>query len=405
MNKWLKRAALAAVVLALVFGVGRAFVARKAKNEQAQLAADALRAPAVYTLTSRDVVVAHTAALQQGIAVSGAIRAVNTATIKAKVAGELMGLSVREGDSVRAGQVLGHVDTAEYEARVRQARQQAQSAAAQVDIAQRQMTNNQALVGQGFISATALDTAASNLNAAQATHRAALAALDIAQKSLSDTQLHSPISGQVASRTMQNGERVAIDARVLDVVDLSALELEAAVPPADAAQLKVGQVASLSVEGMPAPIQATVARISPAAQAASRSVMVYLRVPAAPGLRHGLFAQGEVRVGERTGVVIPATSVRNDQPQPYVQVVRAAVAASGASPAPAPGESRIAHVPVKVLAAGTLAQAPGNPEGHAPEPMVIVDSIAENSILLSGTAGFMQENTAVKVDTPTAARS
>ena len=233
----------------------------------------------------------------------------------------MQGLSKREGDAVKAGEVLARIDSTEATARVRQADEQARAAQAQVAIAQRNFDNNQKLVQQGFISATALDTTAGNLSAAVANHRAALAALDIARKSLADTTLRSPLTGQVSARLVQNGERVGIDTRVLDVVDLSGFEMEAAIAPADAVAVQVGQTARLTVEGQPEPVQATVARINPSVQAASRSVLVYLRVPASAGMRQGLFAQGEIVTGRLNALAVPLSAVRNDKPQPYIQTV------------------------------------------------------------------------------------
>lgn len=391
-KKWTTWAAGAAVALVLAAGAGKAFQARQAKQAQAAEAAEALRKPTVFELATSDVVQARTRTLVQTVPISGVLRAANTAVVKAKVAGELSGLQVREGDAVQAGQVLGRIDTTEYQARTQQAAQQAQAAAAQVAIAQRQLANNQALVAQGFISSTALETSLSNLAAAQANHRAAQAAQDIAAKSLADTVLRSPISGQVASRLAQNGERVGVDARVLELVDLSSLELEAAVPPELAAQLLVGQTARLTVEGSTATVQAKLVRISPSAQAASRSVLVYLKLSPAPGLRHGLFAQGQVLVGERTGTAVPASSVRNDRPQPYVQLVQASASAS--EPA------HIAHVPVKVLGQGLDALSLDKQAvGAAPESalFILTDSIAEGAFVTSVKTGFIQQNTSIRL--------
>ncbi|MCE2775676.1 MAG: biotin/lipoyl-binding protein, partial [Burkholderiaceae bacterium] len=79
--------------------------------------------------------------LQQGLPVSGTLRAVQTAVIKARVAGELMDLQVREGDSVQAAQVLARIDPTEFQRRLRQAEEQAEAARTQIDIAQRQFDN------------------------------------------------------------------------------------------------------------------------------------------------------------------------------------------------------------------------------------------------------------------------
>jgi RND family efflux transporter MFP subunit len=170
------------------------------------------KAEAVVELAATDLVVAAQRNLAQGLPVSGSLKAVQSALVKARVPGELQGLTLREGDAVKAGQIVARVDAGEYQSRVRQAQEQADAARAQIDIAQRQWDNNKALVDQGFISRTALDTSLNNLNAAKANHKAALAAVEVARKSLDDTVLAAPISGVVAQRLAQPGERVGVDA-------------------------------------------------------------------------------------------------------------------------------------------------------------------------------------------------
>ncbi|MDT4843703.1 efflux transporter, RND family, MFP subunit [compost metagenome] len=264
---------------------------------------------------------------------------------------------------------------------MRQAEQQAKSAQAQVAISRRALENNQSLVKQGFISATALETTSNNLAAAEATHQAALAALDIARKALGDTTLRSPLTGQVSARLVQNGERVALDARVLEVVDLSGFELEAALAPVDATAVAPGQKARLTVEGLAQPVDATVARINPSVQAGSRSVLVYLRVPAVAGMRQGLFAQGQIVTGELNAPAVPLSAVRNDKPQPYIQTVQ---------------DGKIAHVPVVLGRQGL----------HHGEPMLVIDGVAlapVGTTLLRVQAGLIREGTAVKLTGSTAA--
>lgn len=340
---WLKWLLLAALVAALALGVTRALNKRKTQQAAAQTAALVLQQAAVFQLAATDLVTVQNLDLALVTPFSGALKAVQTATVKAKVAGEIAGLNKREGDMVATGEVLANIDSTEARARVRQAEQQAQAAQAQVAIARRALENNQSLVKQGFISATALDTSSANLAAAEANHQAALAARDIARKSLADTTLKAPLSGQVAARLVQNGERVGIDARVYELVDLSAFELEAALSPAQAAAVQPGQRAQLLIEGLPEPVEARVSRINPSVQAGSRSVLVYLKVPGAPGMRQGLFAHGAVVTGQLKGPAVPLSSVRNDKPQPYLQVVR---------------DGKIEHVVVKLDRQGTLDNEP-----------------------------------------------
>lgn len=371
---WLKWLLLAALLIALALGVTRALSKRKTQQAQAQAAALATQQAPVFQLTSSDVVTLQPQRLAQAVGVSGSIKAVQSALVKAKTPGEIAGLSKREGETVAAGEILARIDSTEAKARVRQAEQQAAGAEAQLGIAQRAQENNQALVQKGFISATALETSSANLAAAQANHLAALAALDIARKSLGDTTVRSPLAGQISARMVQNGERVGIDARIFEVLDLSAFELEAALAPAEAAAIRPGQTAQLTVEGIEVPVSAEVSRINPNVQAGSRSVLVYLRVPAASGMRQGLFAQGQIFTGELEGLALPLSSVRNDKPQPYVQLVR---------------EGRVAHVTVSLNRQGVL-------KG---EPMLLIatgsSDLKAGDNILRVTAGAIREGTAV----------
>lgn len=323
-------------------------------------------------LAPTDVFEVKTVQLQTGLALSGSLRAVDTAWVKAKVAGELQGLSAREGESVRAGQVLGQVDPAEYQARLNQAQQQADAARAQIDIAQRQLANNQALVAQNFISQTALEASLSNLQAAQANHKAALAAVELARKSLQDTALIAPLAGQVAQRLAQPGERLAIDARVLEIVNARRLELEASVSAAESLQLKIGQTAQLRMEGSDQPVRARLVRINPSAQAASRSVLAYFSIDNRAALmRPGLYVQGQLETGSQRTPVVPVSVVRTEQAQAYVQML---------------SEGKVVHQRVQLGPRGTVGD----------EVMVSVD-LPEGAQVLRASTGLLRQGLPARI--------
>ena len=370
MKRWIKWGLLGLVVVLLALGVLRALGARKA--QQAALAEQTARGTqTVIELAAGDLLPLQMHELLRGLPVSGTLKAANTAYVKARVPGELQGLSVREGDAVKAGQVIARIDPAEYEARLRQAELQADAARAQIDIAQRQYDNNKALVDQGFISRTALDTSLANLNGARASHAAALAAADVARKSMADTRLLAPMAGFVSQRLAQPGERVALDTRIVEIVDLSRMEIEAALSAADSTGVRVGQQALLQVEGHAAAVPARVARINPSTQAGSRSVLVYLQLKPLPGLRQGLFVQGTLGTEKLKTLAVPLQAVRSDKPQPYVQVVE---------------NQQVRHISVTLGARG---QAGGL-------DMVAITGLAEGSLVLAGAVGPLREGTAVR---------
>ena len=313
MKRWHKLP-LALLLLALTAaGAARLIGARRTQQAQA----GAPKVEAALQLGTGDWVVVKRAELTRTLEVSGSLVAVNSAFVKARVAAEVKSMAVREGDRVRAGQVLVQLDTTEFDWRLRQAEQQAQAARAQLEIAQRTLSNSRSLVAQGFISATSMDNAVSSEAGAQATLQAAIAAVELARKAHGDATLTAPISGFIAQRLVQPGERVPVDAKLLEIVDLSRLELQASVPPEDAGQLRVGAVAQLRVDGIDADVAARVVRINPSAQPGSRSVVAYLELQPNPALRQGLFAQGRIELERRDALLLPLSAVRNDQAQPY----------------------------------------------------------------------------------------
>jgi RND family efflux transporter MFP subunit len=363
---WLTLIVLMAVVAASVV---RAIQHRKAAAAMAATPT----AAALVELAPTDLITVAPAELSRAVSVSGGLRAVRSAQVKAKVAGELRELAVREGEAVRAGQVLGRIDPTEYEARLRQAQEQAAAAQAQLDIAERSLQNNQALIDQGFISRNALDTSASNAAAARASLLQARAGVDLARKALKDTVLRAPIDGIVAARNAQPGERVAVEARILDIVDLSRLELEAPVPAEHVVQLAVGARASLRVDGLTEPVQARLVRINPSTQSGTRAVLVYLALDKHPALRQGLFASGEIELDRVRGLALPASAVRHEADRHFVLVL---------------SDDRVAHRQVKIGRRGR--------DAASGEALVeIVDGLSEGERVLAGSVGLVREGVRV----------
>ncbi len=361
-----------AVLVALAIGVGVTRLVGQRMAQQKAASQATVRSEAVVELVAADLVSVRQHTLSESLAVSGSLKATNSAFIKARVAGELQDLSLREGDLVRAGQVVARVDPTDAQARLRQAQQQAEAAKAQIDIAQRTYDNNRSLVEQGFISRSALDASTASLAGAQANFRAAQAGIDVISNQLKDTVLRAPITGLVSQRLAQNGERIGVDGRVLELLDISQLELEANLAAADSLKIRLGQTASLHVEGASTSLRAKVVRINPGVVAGSRSVIAYLALETTKGLRQGLFAQGMLRVGETQTLAIPLSAVRTDKPKPYIQIVR---------------DKRIVHVAAELGAQG---EADG-------QWMVALTGLAAGTPVVAGSVGRLREGTLVKM--------
>jgi RND family efflux transporter MFP subunit len=305
-----RRTLVAVVALAAVGGVAAAVALRRPA------------APATQPVTSVTTVefladelwTARLLVLERTLPLTGTLRAANQTIVKTKVAGDLVQLAVREGESVRAGQVVARIDPTEYELRVRREQAALAAAQAQLDIAAKTRENYAQLLAKGFISQTAFDSAQSALEAARGNRDAAAAALDLARKALADTEIRAPIAGTVAERFAQPGEKLPVDGRVLSLVDLSSIELEAPIPADNIAQVVVGTRAEFRPEGLDRMYAGKVVRINPATAPGSRSVFVYIAVERAdPAIRAGMFAHGRLVLGRSDPVLaVPFSAVREE---------------------------------------------------------------------------------------------
>lgn len=315
------------VILLLAAGVGATVLKKRSEpGAQAARATSASAAPqaaATLEFLASDVMQVTPHDLRQTLPLSGSLRAVNQAAVKARVAGEVREVLVREGESVSVGQVLVKMDNSEFQARLDQTKGALQASRGQLDMATKARDNNKALLAKGFISQNAFDNAASQYEIAVANVESAKGGLNVAQKSLGDTVIRAPIAGLISNRTIQPGEKVSADYRFLDVIDLRQMELEAAVPTTDIMHVALGQEVQVKVEGLSSPLIGKVTRINPATQAGSRSILAYIQVDNPQGaLRVGMFGEAQLTLAKKTGVLtVPQSAIQNMAGAPFVYAI------------------------------------------------------------------------------------
>jgi RND family efflux transporter MFP subunit len=316
MKRTLKLALIGVVVAVAAAG----YAAVRGKRAEHKPASSA---PVVEFLQN-DLLVVEPGALEQVLPLTGSLAPLTEATVKAKVAGELVEVTVREGESVRQGQMLAKIDLTEVGAKVAAREADVAAAKAQLVWAEKNRNQQKALLEKSFISQSAFDNIQSNYDVAVAKLHAAEADLVVARKALGDAVLVAPFAGIVSLRHAQPGERVPLDAKVVSIVDLSRLQLEASVPPAAIGQVRIGQPISFRVEGFgERDFAGRIERINPAATAGSRSISVYATIDNREGLlRGGMFAQGALTLSRiETALAVPASAVREEIGQTYVYAI------------------------------------------------------------------------------------
>ena len=307
-----------AVVAALAVGIGL----RMSKRAAAETPGGG---PTVtLEFAADDVATVEARALSRWLPVSGTLQPVNQTTVKAKVSGEIRQVMVREGEAVKAGQVLARFDTSDLDAKLNDRVGALESSRAQLALAQKTHAQNLLLLKQNFISQTAYDSAESNLSVNQGALKSLEAQAQLAKNALRDAVVITTLAGTVAKRHIQPGEKVNFDSPLFTVVDLIRMELQAMVPANDIPEIAIGMPVELAIEGFgERRFKGEVERINPMTEAGTRAILVFVQIPNPDAvLRGGMFATGRIRLAAGKPVpTLPDTAIRSEAGQNFVWAI------------------------------------------------------------------------------------
>jgi len=191
--------------------------------------------------------------------------------ISANVPGEVVRLSVKEGDSVRKGQFLLQLDGTQYQAQLRQSQAALDAAKSSLrlsDVSLEQseslLKRKESLFERKLVSPEEIEAARTQRNTDKArvdVNREEVArseaAVQSAQDNLRKTIFHSPIDGTVTQLNVERGEIVMVGTMnnpgtvILSVADLRRMKVEADVDETDVASIRLGQTATVKVDALP----------------------------------------------------------------------------------------------------------------------------------------------------------
>jgi RND family efflux transporter MFP subunit len=222
----------------------------------------------------------------------GVVEPVRQATLAAQVAGAIVSLSVKVGDTVRAGQELARIDA-------RAAGQSAQASAAQVDAARASLTvagkdfeRQQQLLQKQYISQAALERSKAQFDAAQAQVKALQAQSDAAQTQQRFFVIQAPFAGVVSEVPVAVGDMAMPGRPLLTLHDPSSLRVTASVAqsalPASLDKLQFELPGWSGATGL---MNASGATVLPLVDAATHSTQIRFNLPALKGVAPGMFAR------------------------------------------------------------------------------------------------------------------
>jgi len=246
--------------LAIVLVLVAAAAAWYAAQPRAQVVATT---PVITTYPSQQYVVLNA---------TGYVVAQRKAAISSKATGRLEWLGVAEGSRVKSGDLIARIDNRDVIAQAQSAQASVRAARANVrqsdverENAQVEFRRNEELVGKGFISQSALDTAKARLDRAQAGVASAQANLNVALANARNadvavdyTEIRAPFDGVILSKSANVGDLVtpfssATDSKgaVVSMADMGTLEVEADVSESSLAKVHVGQPAEIVLDALP----------------------------------------------------------------------------------------------------------------------------------------------------------
>ena len=272
--------------------------------------------------------------IQRQIELSGNLASIDQVKVSTEVAGTVIYANIDLGKEVRAGEVLVKLDDRELQL----ARDRAESALKQTeaqlgldpakpnvippdeqiatvrtaianrDDAKVKFAQSQALVAQGLVPRTDLDTNETRVKVTEAVLQSTLesvrslkaslqdrrAALQLAQKKIDDATVKSPVNGVVSERLVQRGEFIRENTQITTIVQLNPLQLRTAVQEKFSNLIRPNLPVQFAVESFPGQtFNGRIANISPSIDQQTRTFTVEVQVDNANRkLKPGFFAKG-----------------------------------------------------------------------------------------------------------------
>lgn len=248
--------------------------------------------------------------IREEISAVGTLRAAESVMLRPEIAGRIHRIHFRDGQTVRAGDILFELDSSVLGAEVAQAR-------AELDLAKSNVRRTRELANQRFVSARSLDEAESSMRVLEAR-------LELAQARMGKTRLEAPFDGVLGLRKVSVGDYVDVGADLVMLEDLSSMQVDLRLPERFLGAIEPGQEILLELDAYPgASLRARLLAIDAQVDAGGRALLVRGRLDSNDTkLRTGMFARARLVTGESPdAVVIPEEALIVGDGESHVYLV------------------------------------------------------------------------------------
>jgi RND family efflux transporter MFP subunit len=284
--------------------------------------------------------------------------------------GRIVEVLAEVGDEVKKGQLLAKLDQSVLRPQVARLEASLEQARAQAALSLAEFHRVQSMEAIGALSVEEIERrrAASVTDAAKV--RVAAAELAESSARLVKTDIRTPQSGRVLTRTAEVGQTAGAGAALFRVAGDGEIEMRGWIAERDVAALSVDQAANVYLTGIAPPFKGKVRLLGAVIDPASRQGEIRIALQRDPALRPGAFARGEVMVSQAQRTVLPQTAVLSDARGTYVLLVSEA--------------STVERRPVRIANA-------------TPDGIVIAEGLKGNERIVRTAGAFLREGERVKV--------
>ncbi|HEY4084048.1 MAG TPA: efflux RND transporter periplasmic adaptor subunit [Burkholderiaceae bacterium] len=280
--------------------------------------------PPALQLAAEDKLVIGTSDYSSGPLVTGSVQAERRADLRAEVAAVVQQVFKENGEVVHKGDLLVRLDPTSIRDSLNSAEEAVRAARDTYAQADRQFQRQKTLQAEGMISQQALDDATNRRTTAQSDRVAAEARLVAARQQMDRTEARAPFDGIVSERQVSAGDTAQVGKALLKVIDPSSMRFEGYVSADQRANLRVGQMVDLKVNGLAqSQLEGKIRRIDVAADPVSRQVAVIIDFldPRNANVA-GLYGEGHVRTTSTAALMLGESDLQRDGDSAFAWVVK-----------------------------------------------------------------------------------
>ena len=255
------------------------------------------------------------------VSAEGVVEAVRQSTLAAQIAGQIVELRVKVGDSVKAGQILLRIDPRAAEQVVAGSQSQLAEAQAGLANAGRTFERNKQLFEQNFISKAGLEKAELDYKATQARVGALQASAGQASTAQTFTTITAPYAGVVAATSIEVGDMATPGRPLVTVFDPASMRVIATLSQSSLRAVKLQLPVQVEVPAAKRRLTARQVTLVPLADSRTHTTKLRLELADSAGLLPGQFARAYFAIGVARKLLVPEGAVlrRSEVTAVYVQ--------------------------------------------------------------------------------------